>query len=936
MKKQSRLRGNAQPASDRPDLISKLQELSESALTREVVGPLLKSFGFSSIDHHGGPYEIGKDVIAWRLNELGERELAVVQVKLQSPGAKADSKNSFGGLITQLQQAAETPVEYTDGQTYFPSHIYFITPNKVDTRALQSRFHGYQSLRHRSGLKIIDGDKLVELLSKNCPDVVSRLVGDQQLILTQLLPTIANNDLLGALNALDEQPDIFEIYCDLEFGIGRITTQLFFDIDLRSTPDLIFVDSDRWPEVRRKLSLLDGVINGSLMMPLDSVERAYEQAAKKFDSKANQKRERRISQLSAKVGDITGTLRLHVKRLNEILGDVHERRRWFSHDNLRKISEFLESLNLASNDIAEIVAAKSRCSDFIRSETHAALDGLELLKELRESLGQLHEAVRQLVAERESRAPAPRHEVRLNVQLIQTRLTEHKALIRRTITSFNKRRPSLAELRKFVLDSNRVFNALDECLSEPSVFLIDKVLGGQRFVAPERLPRFALSVHDVFDSGVDVCVLGEAGAGKSTTLHMYAHKCARHSDGNQLVLYLPLARVASSIDPAVDKIQVGGEQERLFDAILAYLVSRGVRLSEVDFARLINDRGRVVFIFDGLDEIIERCPWVVEAMQSMKSRFPKSQLIISSRMSGDYLHKIRSVGLTLMPFTDEQRDTFIRSWFGASHSSKSEEIIEHLQHPANSALANVVRNPLLSTVVCVLGKQNVPLPGNEIGLYEERMRLLLGHYDQRKGIKRVKSHHSLLDACARKLAYFLHQQHVRQASMELLMERAVSRVRQAQRAEVEAAVRELVDPCNILVPMTESGAYGFGHLRYQEYLAACEIKSNRGIELEGLLRDSWWKDAMVLFAQMTDGIEQIIDQLVMSRRGPLSRAAPTLKAMIAARPVVERSALLGIVQSHEKLDEQEGWVGEPDDLSEDESSEQYLGVSRSTGKKERS
>jgi hypothetical protein len=134
------------------NLVSKLQQLSEEALTRDVVEPLLKSFGFSGIDRHGGPYEVGKDVVAWKLNELGERELAVVQVKLAAPGAKADSKNSFGGLITQLQQAAETPVEYTDGQTYFPAHVYFITPAKVNTRALQSRFHGFQTLRYRGGV----------------------------------------------------------------------------------------------------------------------------------------------------------------------------------------------------------------------------------------------------------------------------------------------------------------------------------------------------------------------------------------------------------------------------------------------------------------------------------------------------------------------------------------------------------------------------------------------------------------------------------------------------------------------------------------------------------------------------------------------------------------------------------------------------------------
>ena len=130
---------------------------------------------------------------------------------------------------------------------------------------------------------------------------------------------------------------------------------------------------------------------------------------------------------------------------------------------------------------------------------------------------------------------------------------------------------------------------------------------------------------------------------------------------------------------------------------------------------------------------------------------------------------------------------------------------------------------------------------------------------------------------------------------------------------METAVRELDEPCNILVPMTESGAYGFGHLRYQEYLAASEIKNNRGIDLEPLLIDSWWRDAMVLFSQMTDSVSEIIDQLVLSNRGPLSRASSTLKAMIAARPAIEQHDLLQMVTSHERLDRKDGWLPDPDD-----------------------
>jgi hypothetical protein len=164
------------------ELLIQLQQLSERDLTRDVIEPLLLTFGFSRIDSHGGPYEGGKDVIAWRTNELGEPELAVVQVKLGAPSARADSSRSFAGLLTQLQQAAEQPVQHIDGKTYLPTHIYFFTPEPVDTRTLQTRFEAYQSLRHR-GIKIVDGHKLAELLARNCPQIAERLLGHRHLML---------------------------------------------------------------------------------------------------------------------------------------------------------------------------------------------------------------------------------------------------------------------------------------------------------------------------------------------------------------------------------------------------------------------------------------------------------------------------------------------------------------------------------------------------------------------------------------------------------------------------------------------------------------------------------------------------------------------------------------------------------------------------------
>lgn len=105
---------------------------------------------------------------------------------------------------------------------------------------------------------------------------------------------------------------------------------------------------------------------------------------------------------------------------------------------------------------------------------------------------------------------------------------------------------------------------------------------------------------------------------------------------------------------------------------------------------------------------------------------------------------------------------------------------------------------------------------------------------------------------------------------------------------------------NILVPMTEDGQIGYGHLRFQEYLAACELQSNRGVSPIHFLKKPSWKGALVLFSKMTDDIEDIIAQL--AEKDSLTRYIDILSLMLEVRPLKERHALMEIIQQHVELD----------------------------------
>ena len=107
--------------------------------------------------------------------------------------------------------------------------------------------------------------------------------------------------------------------------------------------------------------------------------------------------------------------------------------------------------------------------------------------------------------------------------------------------------------------------------------------------------------------------------------------------------------------------------------------------------------------------------------------------------------------------------------------------------------------------------------------------------------------------------------------------------------EIDLAINELIDPCNILVPMTDDGKFRFGHLRYQEHLVAKELTSNRSIDLLPLLENIWWRGALVLFAQMNSSLLWLFNDV--SIRGNFSAVQESLKEMIKASPRKEQDDL---------------------------------------------
>jgi len=899
--------GAPKPSSvNRVDLLQeKLQQLVESQLTNDIVIPLFKSFGYQDVTYSGGLTEEGKDIIGWGLDELNDITLIVGQVKRYKPTSRAADPHSFSEIVTQLSQAIEKEVPHSNGQRYLPNKVFFISPYRVDCKALQSRFEGLKSIRHR--VSIIDGQKLASLMLEYLPAEAARLLGPQFEIGSAMIPELSNRALLSALH-YGQQKDLKQIYTDIDFFLGKISTRFFFGSDFRPKIVSELLEVDQWHELNRLSSISLSEMNVNILTSSpEQIEQQYTRDRVNYERYRESLNaiELELSGAQAKCEETRGMLDREQRKL--LKGSVKLR---LAHDQLKKL--YVERSECASNGEKSRREKEGigRNQDVLTNKIRALerkIKTIEIpLHPIRRELESGEAAVRRLFQKRIealNTCPAPvRYMVSLDGKPLADYLMSRRGMIGKTIARFNRKAPKKNELRAFLESCENIFRVTGLLLSNSMVASAVSIRPSQLLDNTPGVRRVTIPIDLIFDTGLNLSVFGEAGAGKTTSLQMYARKVIEAGEKERLIVFAPLARVVKAWEKNAGPISGSIGVAAFERGIHAYLTDHSINISPVDFCALLKTKG-AVFILDGVDEIIKEAPWILRAISSLSDRYKDVQIITSSRMSASYIEQIPFMGITLLPFTDKQRRRFVGQWFGSSGVSHVETIESHLER--HEELSMLVRNPLLTTILCVLAENEVPLPDSEIRLYEERMRLLLGHYDVYKEVSRIHSQRSHLELLSRKLAFYLHKMHRREEDREVLYsvsEKLTGGVINAKARVL--AINELVDPCNILVPMTDDGKLGFGHLRFQEYLAALEILNNRNIDILDCLDSPWWTEALIVVAQMNESLNWIIDRAVESLA--VSRYAENIEAMIERGPRSRRSEYIKILRGHLKIEENYG------------------------------
>jgi predicted NACHT family NTPase len=335
------------------------------------------------------------------------------------------------------------------------------------------------------------------------------------------------------------------------------------------------------------------------------------------------------------------------------------------------------------------------------------------------------------------------------------------------------------------------------------------------------------------------------------------------------------------------------------------------------------DEGGCIVLLDGIDEVPtegERSD-VARQIDDFVSTYPNNRFVVTSRPAG--YNGVALAGFTVLDicdFSDEDVEAFAEQWCLAvelaTRGGKTSEAVEavarrNAEREAEQLVA-VIRakeevrrltvNPLLLTIVAMVHRYRATLPERRVELYDECTEVLLGYWDEAKGIA------GQLDWSRKRsvlipLAYEMHRQRRREmesVEVEKLIAGTLPNV--GEKGEKAGEFLKSVRERSGLLMERGLGIYGFSHLTFQEYLTALHL-FERGAEgrreLLGHLHDSWWREVTLLYAGLGDATDLIKD--ILSGREDLFKsnlflAAYCLEDAQKSDPLVQEEVVSQLVR----------------------------------------
>ncbi len=394
-------------------------------------------------------------------------------------------------------------------------------------------------------------------------------------------------------------------------------------------------------------------------------------------------------------------------------------------------------------------------------------------------------------------------------------------------------------------------------------------------------------------------VLGKPGVGKTTFLQHLAIQCNR---GGFAIDQVP---IFISLREFTEESRRSGEFS-LFAHMTQALLRSGVTHPSV--LETLLQAGRVLLLLDGMDEVLgQDTTAVLKEIRKFSDQYHRNRLVVSCRTATPRLRLRGFTDVEIAPFSQDQITIFAQKWFVtlaktsvSSGQEQATEFIQQLDSPENWQFQQLVATPLFLHLACWVFHNQGKFPAKRTEFYKQGLDLLLGKWDEAKGVERDSVYRgfllpqklrllSQLAAITFEQGQYFFEQEVIEHYIGDYLQQLPGPTLQPEELQLESeAMLNAIEAQHGLLIERARGIFSFSYLAFQEYFTARKIVASHNLqgleytlgELVSHITDPHWREIFLLTAAMLRSADSLV-QLMKQKIDALVISDPYLQKFLS-------------------------------------------------------